>query len=49
MVKTNEIVPQSAMTLLSQLKGHPNRIGMTIGFVILLFIIVYVVLHQRAP
>ena len=35
------------MTLLSHLKAHPNRIGITIGLILLAIIVVYIVLYQR--
>jgi hypothetical protein len=37
------------MTVVSYLKKHPNRIGMTIGFILLLFIAIYIILYQRPP
>jgi hypothetical protein len=37
------------MTVVGYLKAHPNRIGMTIGFFLLLVIAIFIVLYQHAP
>jgi hypothetical protein len=37
------------MTVLSYLKAHPNRIGITIGLILLAYIVVTIVLSKGSP